>query len=975
MHVLLLALARQERYELGHYRTMLVAHGMTFDEHIFHPDVLGYRNGTGANRLRFFEEDGVTPRYAFIMQVASLAYIHPEQPGQWVASPLYPEEQEEQERFERATQARRIVTSSWPTEFDGFARHNVTGPLRATVVLADAAKEVAEQAGFRPDLAMCTNGELWVVMTDIVDTHRIKPFLLYDDTRPDCAGPLFGASGAAAAIVQRSTREELHIFLAVSDVAGSPSRAIVGGLALMWASRGLYVGSRRLLLSAQVDDYFLPTGAWQPDLLQGQGPPQRISPDDMDFHVAFQKQMAAEVLPPGSSFVMEMAFNGYGVPQHGGPAEDPLFIHSQVVLRDFYWLTHTYSHLSLTLIDQMVEICLPQYGGTRYLQPTPYDAAWCELTVNQYWGDQLTMSDCGTNTTRDVFATVEEDVCAVFSSKAIVTPRISGLFNNDSIAAMLNAGLTNCVGDNSCVAQQDIAAGEGTCSGNLRPSNKYHGIVTTKEEHGHPGLFIIPRYATDIYYNVGTEEQEVSQFRFVYAWHPQKSQYDLHQIMMFEAQRTSAQVLMLLHDPYMFHQANMIVFPVAPSEGPEQPGTWEHAMRAVIQSRGNHSLLSYWSEAAIRAIGRYSTLPVLTLRQDVLAVAYVERMQRDKCDFTVFAHFGEQELGQRGPDPNATLAITVLGSSSANVSCIAGVTGFRALHQKAGTRIVPPAADTLPPNTRVDDALPPRRHRAGAYWVEEYGTDTTTWLHVRPNASVTLLADALAPLAEPVLELLVRPNATLQLDHAWQRWTDATTAPSRNASLPGMRAPFGKLVGTLPLGFRQYLVDPAASVEAEVQFSVSDTPALTHSERACLWASATGHPQSLYDESTVQGSVHCALGHAYTNGVPSYWLDVHPPMAREVAARVRAADIEVNVTFTWSDALLLECRERRAARALQRARQPTYLLRPLSRAQRCHRLLTTPFRTRRARSQAAHLSLWCRRTLSAILTNPPPLSS
>ena len=49
---------------------------------------------------------------------------------------------------------------------------------------------------------------------------------------------------------------------------------------------------------------------------------------------------------------------------------------------------------------------------------------------------------------------------------------------------MWDSGIRNVVGDNSVAA--------------LLPTNPYHGMYTTVEKHGFPGIFIIPRQATSI---------------------------------------------------------------------------------------------------------------------------------------------------------------------------------------------------------------------------------------------------------------------------------------------------------------------------------------------------------------------------------------------------------------------------------------------------------------------------------------------
>ena len=75
-----------------------------------------------------------------------------------------------------------------------------------------------------------------------------------------------------------------------------------------------------------------------------------------------------------------------------------------------------------------------------------------------------------------------------FSSRCMVTPQISGLRNGDALAALAEAGVTCATGDN-------------TWPFLLKQDNPYHPLYTTAATNGYDGLAIIPRFATEVYYN------------------------------------------------------------------------------------------------------------------------------------------------------------------------------------------------------------------------------------------------------------------------------------------------------------------------------------------------------------------------------------------------------------------------------------------------------------------------------------------
>jgi len=161
---------------------------------------------------------------------------------------------------------------------------------------------------------------------------------------------------------------------------------------------------------------------------------------------------------------------------------------------------------------------------------------------------------------------------------------------------MFDSGIRNVVGDNSVAA--------------LLPANPYHGIYTSLETNGLSGLFIVPRQATNIFYNTATPETETSQFNKMYIQAYGRS-LNLDDIMELESDVANGLLVAYRHDPYMFHQANLKVF----------------------NYKGkNTTLYTMWVDRVVDKLLRYVTLPVLSVKHDQLAEVWKARMNYDKCE-------------------------------------------------------------------------------------------------------------------------------------------------------------------------------------------------------------------------------------------------------------------------------------------------------------------------------------------------------
>jgi hypothetical protein len=86
----------------------------------------------------------------------------------------------------------------------------------------------------------------------------------------------------------------------------------------------------------------------------------------------------------------------------------------------------------------------------------------------------------------------------------MVTPQISGLRNGDALSALKQYGGINCaVGDNTWPFL------------GAKPDNPHQLLYTTAAVNGFDGFQIIPRFATEIYFNCSTPAQNVALYNKV----------------------------------------------------------------------------------------------------------------------------------------------------------------------------------------------------------------------------------------------------------------------------------------------------------------------------------------------------------------------------------------------------------------------------------------------------------------------------
>ena len=392
------------------------------------------------------------------------------------------------------------------------------------------------------------------------------------------AGPNTPAHGVAAAVQQQYGVQTWHFFFTPSNWFSDHVVAL--GVALQWGLRSLHVGARRLLLSAHVDDVFLTTDEWiaPPEV---HGTTYRVSGEDLTAFARFQQRLLGR-MPPGSKFVVEMAYNGWGVDNLGGLSQE-LVKKSIEHVNDYLWISHTYSHQTLDPLSSvdvgymrvwLCMLCCAVFRPHTVVFPRCQCAQEANsnlLVASQVWGSPTP---------------------AAFDATSMVTPAITGLLNADCLSGLHQAGITSVTGDNS---RSEL----------LSTVSPYHGIWSSSTTNGgFADMFIIPRFPTNIYYDNVHKDLNAAHFAAIH-----NLSWSFEEILAYEARVTSRNLLQLRHDPYMFHQANLVRFDTATNE----------------------TLLGVWLDAVVTEVLQYWRLPILGLPMKDVTSMFLARARQDEC--------------------------------------------------------------------------------------------------------------------------------------------------------------------------------------------------------------------------------------------------------------------------------------------------------------------------------------------------------
>jgi hypothetical protein len=445
--------------------------------------------------------DGCRARYnGIILTTASLAYS-PDGGATW-ASALTPAEFLALELYERAYGVRQVTWFTFPTPELGFqwgvGVDTTTSPVGIRLTPAGAAVFPYMNSG--SPLAIGTGKKRQSVVLP-VNPLEIRNAFTYLAMPIDLSTQSLLSDAAGHALVSVHTYPDGRQNLAMTFDSNPyllHNHLFSYGV-INWVTNGLFIGERKIYMSPQIDDLFIPDSRWTSATpcgtpVDATGVELRIAASDFNAVRAWQDARRRQVTT--ADIRLTMAFNGLGAEN----LREALTRAARSNEADFYWVSHTYDHENLDAVD-------------------PTRATW-EIVENNRVAGELGLSR--------------------WSARNLVTPQVSGLTNPAFLQAAYAAGIRNLVSDTS-------RAGYSNPSPNA-------GLFNTIE----PRLFMIPRRPNNMFFNVATPSDWTAEYNCMYeAYWLKKLSYE--EILDFESQQLLTYMLQGDMDPWMFHQTNMKV--------------------------------------------------------------------------------------------------------------------------------------------------------------------------------------------------------------------------------------------------------------------------------------------------------------------------------------------------------------------------------------------------------------------------------
>ncbi|KAF3912741.1 hypothetical protein ABW20_dc0100351 [Dactylellina cionopaga] len=396
----------------------------------------------------------------------------------------------------------------------------------------------------------------------------------------------------------------------------SATCAYMNHIWIHWATHGVYDGYRRAMLSTQIDDVLLDTEAWDTGIAY------RTTVADMSTHASWVPNLNARLAKTnaGSNYTVELGLNGNGnliqanvvdplekTCKHDpiwyakDPDTTPLEFEKDLGTGTDSWPADAtnFSIYSLPCfkLDPLAVwlwTAVPARTAFSFVSHTFTHLSLNNATYNDTYREM--------NWNLQYFKLINLAANNILSLNGIIPPAITGMHNGDALRAMSDNGIWNAVGDNTRPVLRN-------------PNSPYWPLITTVAANGFDGFQITPRFATRVYFNCDTAECTVAE------WIATSSgQGNVYNLLQAEKASTSNYLLSLMHDPYMFHQANMRT---SVNSTVTIPGT---------SLTGKYSLLQMWTETQVAEFQRLVNWPLITLKHDDLAISFKNRYLRDQCN-------------------------------------------------------------------------------------------------------------------------------------------------------------------------------------------------------------------------------------------------------------------------------------------------------------------------------------------------------
>jgi hypothetical protein len=427
---------------------------------------------------------GTTARYyAVILATNTLTYWN----GAAHVAAFGPQDWETLEHFEAQFHIRQVTMYTYPTPEYGLHLPSHAGMLAKSGHLTPEGRRIFSYLNPNADIPI---RNAWLYLSRA--TEDAVPLLVTPD-------------GDVLAVIKTSSDGRENLAFAMDESASLMHTRLLAAGAITWATRGVYLGERRVYLNPQVDDIFFDDDRFA-------GAPYRMTVSDLDAAAAWQQAIRARRLT--GAFRLAMAFNGEGS-EHafvGGqgdpevdliPTEDPLTDRVVALQDQFEWISHTYGHTNLdAATEQQTE---------------------AEIALNHTVARDLGFSK--------------------YSPENLVTPDISGLKNPAAMLGAFRRGVRYVVSDWSRSDQ--------------RAPRFNTGIRNIHE----PRILEIPRYPTNIFYNVTEPGELLEEFMAVHPdfcrLFPDRCPLTYRGLLDFESDTLLGYLFTYDINPLMFHQSNL----------------------------------------------------------------------------------------------------------------------------------------------------------------------------------------------------------------------------------------------------------------------------------------------------------------------------------------------------------------------------------------------------------------------------------
>lgn len=330
-----------------------------------------------------------------------------------------------------------------------------------------------------------------------------------------------------------------------------------------WVTQGVFIGARRIHMAAHVDDLFLPNSLWDP-ALKKDNPAKTYRLGSADISNAVSKQLAFRAAHPlADSFKLDFPFNGSravvdpeATTLTANLTEDLV---AAVVANkaNFRFINHTFSHANLDNAPVSADV------PCDYATFASISAIRAEITRNQRVWELLGLPERSENNRVLVsgrHSGLKDDKCTVnpashpemFNVQTDDIPFDQGGANPLFLRAAAEAGIDYIASDSSQRAQ------------NLEQ------YVTQYDDGSQTNRLMLPRWPTDIFYNVTNPSQLEDEYNYLYnrkyagtGLNPCEipgavcSPRSYPEILMVEADIALHHMLSFKKWPHFFHQANL----------------------------------------------------------------------------------------------------------------------------------------------------------------------------------------------------------------------------------------------------------------------------------------------------------------------------------------------------------------------------------------------------------------------------------